>query len=94
MELERNAAGQRRRPGRGAEGAAGRDRARQGSLHLREDGANRSVLQLVGRHFSIQADRPWGNEQPASQLVVIGLPGTVDENELDATLARLTASGA
>jgi G3E family GTPase len=64
----------------------------KGLLHLREDGANRYVLQVVGRRFSIQADRPWADEPPASQLVVIGLPGSVDEPRLDATLARLTAA--
>ncbi len=63
----------------------------KGLLHLREDAANRYVLQVVGRRFSIQADRPWGDEPPASQLVVIGLPGSVDEPRLAATLARLTA---
>lgn len=63
----------------------------KGLLHLREDAANRYVLQVVGRRFSIQADRPWGGEPPASQLVVIGLPGSVDGPQLAATLARLTA---
>ena len=64
----------------------------KGLLHLREDAANRYVLQVVGRRFSIQADRPWGDEPPASQLVVIGLPGSVDEPQLAATLERLTAA--
>jgi G3E family GTPase len=63
----------------------------KGLLHLREDPPNRYVLQVVGRRFSVEADRPWAAEAvPASQLVVIGLPGSVDEQELDATLARLT----
>ena len=62
----------------------------KGLLHLREDPANRYVLQVVGRRFSIQSDRPWGDIPPASQLVVIGLPGSVDESLLDATLVRLT----
>ena len=67
----------------------------KGLLALREDPAHRYVLQLVGRRFRIEADRPWDEgEQPGSQLVVIGLPGSVDADTLDATLARLTASGA
>jgi len=67
----------------------------KGLLHLREDRANRYVLQVVGRRFVIEADRPWGDEAPASQLVVIGRrPGAVDEDTLEATLARLTAPGA
>jgi G3E family GTPase len=61
----------------------------KGILHLREDAAQRYVLQLVGRRYSIQADRPWGDEDPASRLVVIGLPGSVDPAALDATMARL-----
>jgi len=62
----------------------------KGLLHLREDPASRYVLQVVGRRFSIVADRPWGDDAPASQLVVIGLPGSVGADALDATLARLT----
>jgi len=63
----------------------------KGLLHLREDPANRYVLQVVGKRFSIEADRPWGDAAPASQIVVIGLPGSVDDDELSATLRRLTA---
>jgi G3E family GTPase len=63
----------------------------KGLLHLREDAAHRYVLQVVGRRFSIQADRPWGEAAPSSQLVVIGLPGSVDETRMAATLERLTA---
>ncbi|HVF80146.1 MAG TPA: GTP-binding protein [Solirubrobacteraceae bacterium] len=64
----------------------------KGLLHLREDPANRYVLQVVGRRFTVEADRPWQPDAaPASQLVVIGLPGSVDEQELDATLERLTS---
>jgi len=63
----------------------------KGLLHLREDPASRYVLQVVGRRFTIEADRPWGDATPASQVVVIGLPGSVDEAALGAALARLTA---
>jgi G3E family GTPase len=65
----------------------------KGLLRLREDEARRYVLQVVGRRFSIQAERPWGEAAPASQLVVIGLPGSVDAQRLAATLERLTAPG-
>lgn len=65
----------------------------KGLLHLQEDPSNRYVLQAVGRRFSIEADRPWGNEAPLSQLVVIGLPGSVEQHALAATVARLTAGG-
>ena len=62
----------------------------KGLLHLAEDPANRYVLQAVGRRFSIEADRPWGDATPSTQLVVIGLPGSVDEQQLAATLERLS----
>ena len=66
----------------------------KGLLHLREDASHRYVLQAVGRRFSIEPDRPWGAEPPASRLVVIGLPGSVDAGRLEATFERLTAAGA
>ena len=66
----------------------------KGLLHLREDPASRYVMQVVGRRFTIQADRPWGEDAPASQIVVIGLPGSVDDAVLQATMARLTMPGA
>ncbi|MGH2898820.1 MAG: CobW family GTP-binding protein, partial [Solirubrobacteraceae bacterium] len=63
----------------------------KGLLHLREDPANRYVLQLVGRRFSIEADRGWGDEPAASRIVVIGLPGSVDAAALAVTFGGLTA---
>jgi G3E family GTPase len=64
----------------------------KGLLCLREDPDTRYLLQLVGRRYSIEAHGPWGDEQPRSRLVVIGLPGSVDEAALDATMASLTAA--
>ncbi|MDP1850165.1 MAG: GTP-binding protein [Solirubrobacteraceae bacterium] len=67
----------------------------KGLLHLREDPQRRYVLQLVGRRYSIEADRSWGEGTPASQLVVIGLPGSVDVAGLTSVVERLSApSGA
>jgi G3E family GTPase len=63
----------------------------KGLLHLREDPASRYVLQVVGRRFSVLPDRPWRDDSPASQLVVIGLAGSVDKRWLAAKLERLTA---
>ena len=63
----------------------------KGLLHLREDPQHRYLLQLVGRRFSIEADRPWGEADPGSQIVVIGLPGAVDPEGLNATMQRLSA---
>jgi G3E family GTPase len=61
----------------------------KGLLHLREDPANRYVMQVVGRRFSIEADRPWGDADPGSQIVVIGLPGTVEPEALATTIGAL-----
>jgi G3E family GTPase len=61
----------------------------KGLLHLREDPANRYVMQVVGRRFSIEADRPWGDADAGSQIVVIGLPGTVDADALQSTIGAL-----
>jgi cobalamin biosynthesis protein CobW len=63
----------------------------KGLLHLREDPARRYLLQLVGRRYTIEAQRPWGDAPPRSRVVVIGLPGSVDGQALDATMARLSA---
>ena len=66
----------------------------KGLLALREDPARRYVLQLVGRRYSIEADRPWGDgEAPATRLVVIGLPGSVDPDRLTETMAELATPG-
>ncbi len=64
----------------------------KGLLHLREDPASRYVLQVVGRRFIVLPDRPWRDDTPASQLVVIGLPGSVDKRWLAAKLERLTSA--
>ena len=62
----------------------------KGLLHLREDPAHRYVMHVVGRRYSVQPDRAWGDQTPTSQLVVIGLPGSIDKQRLTATLKRLT----
>jgi G3E family GTPase len=65
----------------------------KGILHLREDARHRYVLQLVGRRYSVVPQLPWDHEEPCSRIVVIGLPGSVDEQELDATMLRLSRAG-
>jgi G3E family GTPase len=65
----------------------------KGLLHLREDAANRYLLQAVGRRYSIEAQGPWGDESPGSRIVVIGLPGSVDADAFDEAMAGLTAAG-
>jgi G3E family GTPase len=62
----------------------------KGFLHLREDPDNRYLLQLVGRRYTIKCDRPWGDAVPRSQVVFIGLPGSIHDDELDAAVVRLS----
>lgn len=58
----------------------------KGILRLREAPERRTVFQLVGRRWSLKPDEPWGGEQPRTQLVLIGLPGSIDEDLLEAML--------
>ena len=49
-------------------------------------------MQLVGRRGSIERDRTWGDgETPGSRLVVIGLPGSIVAERLDAQMGRLSS---
>lgn len=62
----------------------------KGVLHLREDPGHRYLVQLVGRRGSIERDRTWGDgETPGSRLVMIGLPGSIVAEHLDAEMGRL-----
>lgn len=45
----------------------------------------RIVLQLVGRRATLSRGEPWGDQQPRTQLVMIGPPGSCDA----AVLSRL-----
>ncbi|MDQ3850261.1 MAG: GTP-binding protein [Actinomycetota bacterium] len=65
----------------------------KGFLHLREDPEHRYLLQLVGRRWNIKLDRPWNEDVAGSRIVVIGLSPAIRPDELDATLARLSAPG-
>ena len=63
----------------------------KGVLHLRDDPSHRYIVQLVGRRGSIERDRPWSDaETPSSRLVMIGLPGSIATERLDAEMARLS----
>jgi len=62
----------------------------KGFLHLQEDPENRYEFQLVGRSWHIKRLGAWGEHPQRSQLVLIGLPGSIDDRELDAKLAELS----
>lgn len=66
----------------------------KGVLHLREDPVHRYLVQLVGRRGSIERDRIWGEgETPGSRLVMVGLPGSIVAERLDAEMGRLVVPG-
>jgi G3E family GTPase len=45
----------------------------KGILNLAEDPERRTIFQLVGDRWSLNPGRPWGDEQPQSRIVWIGL---------------------
>lgn len=65
----------------------------KGIVCLAEDPLHRHVFQMVGRRWSLTADRTWGSDPPRSELVLMGLAGQLDGETLLATLvtAKLEA---
>ena len=63
----------------------------KGIVYLAEDPQRRHVFQLVGRRWSLTPDRPWGDDTPRTELVLIGLDGLLDG---EALLAALTTAEA
>jgi G3E family GTPase len=60
----------------------------KGVVHLSSHATRRHVFQLVGRRWSLTPDRPWNNETPQTQLVLIGLTGQFDGETLLAPLRQ------
>jgi G3E family GTPase len=54
----------------------------KGTLYLADAPYLRFVAQMVGRRVTVDVDRPWGEETPRTQLVVIGAPGSITGEEL------------
>jgi G3E family GTPase len=63
----------------------------KGIVYLAEDRQRRQVFQLVGRRWSLTPDRPWGSDTPRTELVLIGLDGTLDGEALLAPLTTVAA---
>ncbi len=51
----------------------------KGVVFSKEEPARRAVLQVVGKRVDITFDGPWGDQPPATRIVVIGAPGAADE---------------
>jgi G3E family GTPase len=58
----------------------------KGVLYLREDPDQRTIFQLVGKRWSLRPGGDWGDLQPGSRLVMIGLPGSLDAGSLEEML--------
>lgn len=61
----------------------------KGFLYLAEDPSTSYLFQLVGKRWSIVKDKAWGDRQPGSQLVLIGLPDTFDNSKLDNAVKKM-----
>jgi G3E family GTPase len=55
----------------------------KGVLYLKEDADHRVVFQLVGKRWSLKPGGEWGDASPRSQLVMIGLSGSIDADWLE-----------
>jgi len=59
----------------------------KGIVFLEEDPDQRFLLQLVGRRWTLKPSESWGNQQPESKLVFIGISGSISEAQFEAALA-------
>ena len=64
----------------------------KGVLHLADDPLRRHVYQRVGRRSRLVPEDAWGDETPASSLVLIGPKGCVDASTLQRAFARLAVA--
>jgi G3E family GTPase len=62
----------------------------KGTVYSGADPARRHILQLVGRRWTLTPGAAWGDEVPATTLVMIGLKASFDADELR---RRLAAAG-
>ena len=62
----------------------------KGFLHLREEPDSRFEFQLVGRSWHIKRLGSWEERDPRSQVVLIGLPGSIDPPALDSAFSGLS----
>jgi G3E family GTPase len=70
----------------------------KGVVYVADSPRRRVVLQVVGRRVDISLEEEWGHRTPRTQIVAIGAAGSIDTNQLDATvtswLSPCVASGA
>jgi G3E family GTPase len=59
----------------------------KGLVFLRDEPGRIYLLQRVGKRWSLDPDRTWGDQPPTNRLVIIGITGSFDEQRLDQDLA-------
>lgn len=60
----------------------------KGFLYLAEDPSAQFIFQLVGARWNVVRGDKWGARKPLSQVVLIGLPDSLDDAVLDAAFER------
>jgi len=58
----------------------------KGIVFLDEDPDQRYLLQLVGKRWTLKPSESWGNRQPETRLVFIGISASIDEEQFEAVL--------
>ena len=50
----------------------------KGMVHLVEDPEHAAIFQLVGKQWSLKQGPAWDARPPRTEIVVIGIPGSLD----------------
>jgi G3E family GTPase len=66
----------------------------KGVIYTADAPQHRAVLQVVGRRVDISLMDRWGERTPRTQIVAIGAPGAIDEQELQARLEQCVGAAA
>jgi G3E family GTPase len=61
----------------------------KGFLYLLDDPSAQYVFQLVGKRWSIERGEAWKDHEPKTQIVLIGLAGSLDGTALDKNLQNM-----
>lgn len=56
----------------------------KGFVHVAQDRAMRVVVQIAGRRAELAAGDPWGDDVPATEIVLLGPEGKLDPESLEA----------
>ncbi len=65
----------------------------KGFLYLAEDPSLQFVFQLVGKRWDVVRGKAWGEREPMTQFVLIGLPGSIDGVALNDALRTPESRG-